>query len=170
VEARTLFVGHDGEKVVDSKTTLEQIAEVENLECSLKHEGEQLSWKLFNNPDEPRTIFQFILGDRKWRVDENTLMADRPPVAVVTAMDNKAVRLEFYEGHDALTCSFDVRAEELQGKDMPLWMTSDPQAYDPIKFLKEAFGLPEDFTRPVMKSLHPDTWDKEHPNESSEEP
>lgn len=81
-------------------------------------------------------------------------MADRPDFCVITAMDNKAVRLEFYEGHDALELVYDLRAKELHGKDLPKFMENDPQAYDPAAFLKEAFGLPEEFTKPLLEELH----------------
>ncbi len=152
--ARIMFVGIDGEQTVDSKTTLEQIQAIELLECALEHEGERLTWKVLNDPGEPRTIFQSILRDRKQRVDEHTLMADRPSYAVVTAAGNKAVRLEYYEGHDALRLVYDLRSKELQGKKLPFFLTSDPQAYDPVKFLAEAFGIPEDVSKPVLDELH----------------
>lgn len=128
---------------------------MKKLECALESpEGEPIPWEAFDNPDEPRTIFQFIVRDRKMRVDQKTLMADRPPIAIIHAVDNRVVRLEFYEGHDELTCSFDLRSKELQGKDLPLWMGADPCAYDPAKFLKEAFSYPEELTRPWLKALH----------------
>lgn len=163
MEAKTLFVGFDGQKVVDTKTTREQIEAVKALECALVHEGEAMAWEMLDNPAETRTLFQFILADRKRRVDEHTMMADRPPIAVVTAVDNQAVRLEFYEGHDALTCTYDFRSKELAGKDLPRWMGQDPMTYDPAKFLKETLGFDENFARAAMKALHPDTWEEEHP-------
>jgi len=141
-EIRTIYIGFDGENVVSSEETKKSIDEISKLECALEAEGQQLNWKVFNNPDEPRTIFQTILGDRKIRVDQHTAMADRPPMAVVSVVNNKAVRLEFYEGHDALALSFDLRSKELSGKDLPRWMEVDPQAYNPYKFLKEALGFP----------------------------
>jgi hypothetical protein len=69
-------------------------------------------------------------------------------------MDNKAVRLEYYEGHDALTLVYDVRAKELQDKELPNFMDKDPQVYDPAKFLKEAFGIPEELSKPILDELH----------------
>jgi hypothetical protein len=33
-------------------------------------------------------------------------------------------------------------------------MDHDPQAYDPAKFLKEIFGMPEEITRPMLEELH----------------
>lgn len=67
-------------------------------------------------------MFQSIRRDRELRVDKETLMADRPGFALITAMDNKAVRLEYYEGHDALSLVYDVKAKELQGKKLPNFM------------------------------------------------
>jgi hypothetical protein len=60
MEAKTLFIGADGEQVVNSATTQKQIAEVESLECELEdeQEGRKATWKDFDNPDEPRTLFQ----------------------------------------------------------------------------------------------------------------
>ncbi|MCL0035884.1 hypothetical protein M1N44_02415 [Dehalococcoidia bacterium] len=143
------FIGHDGEKVVNSAKTLEQIAEVKKLECAMEHEGEQIRWDMLDSPAEPigfpklgrRTLFQAIVSDRRLRVDQRTMMADRPPIAVVTAVAGKAVRMEFYAGHDALHLIYDLRTRELQGKPMPRWLTSDPQAYNPYRFL-QSIGFP----------------------------
>lgn len=79
------FIGVDGEPVVTSAITREQIEAVTKLTCALvSQDGEALSWEVFYNPEEPRTIFQSIERDRRKRVDEKTLMADRPSFAVVT--------------------------------------------------------------------------------------
>ena len=148
------FIGTDGEKVVNSKETLKQIEQVRKLNCSLQDGETALTWNDVDNPEETRTLFQSILGDRKMRVDEKTFMADRPAFCVITEHEGAAVRLEYYEGHDALSLVYDIRAKELEGKELPKWMESDPQAYDPVKFLKEAFGLPEGITRPIIEEIH----------------
>jgi len=129
------------------KETRKQIEAVKELKSCLP-----VQWDELDDPDEKRTLFQAIEADRYTRAEN--LMADRPPFAVVTAYDDKAVRLEYYEGHDALSLVYDVRAKELCGLDMPKWMESDPNAYDPAKFLKEAFGLPETLTKPILKEIH----------------
>lgn len=154
MKAETLSIGTNDEQVVDSKKTLEQIQAVEALECVLENEGEKISWKDLDNPDEPRTIFQSILRDRKRRVDEHTMMADRPSFAVITATGGKAVRLEYYEGHDALKLEFDLRSKELQGKKLPNFMAEDEQAYNPAKFLEEAWGIPESVSKPIIDEVH----------------
>ncbi len=148
------FIGADGEQVVDSIETAKQIEAVKKLSCSLQDDGNILTWNDFDNPEETRTLFQSILGDRKMRVDEKTFMADRPAFCVITEHEGSAVRLEYYEGHDALSLVYDIRAKELEGKDLPKWMESDPQAYDPVKFLKEAFGMPEALTKPIIEEIH----------------
>jgi hypothetical protein len=149
-QVRTLFIGFNGEEVVDSVETQRQIDEVKNLECDLEYKGEKLSWDLLDDLSEPRTLFQFVLGDRRIRVDQHTLMADRPPIAVVTTVGNKAVRLEFYEGHDALKLTYDFRASELEGKDIPRWLETDPQAYNPFKFLQSVgFPVPDDMVKAI---------------------
>jgi hypothetical protein len=156
----TMFVGVDGEKVVSGAETEAQIAAVCALECALRSSdgSEAVTWLDCNDPAEPRTLFQCILVDRRRRVDAHTFMADRPAFAVVTAVDGRVVRLEFYEGHDALECTFDLRSAELQGKSLPRFMDVDPQAYDPAAILADVFGLPPEITRPVIEATHdPDT-------------
>ena len=148
------FIGADGEQVINSEKTQKQIDEVKKLKCNLQNEGEALTWKAFDDPEESRTLFQSILRDRKIRVDEKTLMADRPAFCVITEHEGEAVRLEYYEGHDALKQVYDIRAKELEGKELPNFMESDPQAYDPAKFLKDFFGMSEDFTRPIIEEIH----------------
>jgi len=155
VKVETLFVGTDGEKVVDSKETIKQIEKVRTLECALETEkGERITWDDLDNPNEPRTLFQSILKDREMRVDKKTLMADRPSFCVITSIDRKGIRLEFYEGHDALSLVYDLRTKELQGKELPNFMDRDPQAYDPVKFLRETFGIPEELSKPILDELH----------------
>lgn len=158
------IIGADekGEQVVGSAETQEQIDQVRQLECALAHKsGKPLTWEAFDNLEEPRTLFQSILRDRKRRVDENTLMADRPPFAVVTAHQCRAVRLEFYEGHDALELVFDIRCKELQEKDMPRYLEKDPQAYDPVAFLEESFGIPKELSKPILEHIHKAEKEKE---------
>jgi len=83
-----------GEMVVGRAETEAQIARVRELECALA-DGEALTWDDFDNPAEPRTLFQAIARDRGRRIDQGTYMADRPPFAVVTVHGDRAVRLEF---------------------------------------------------------------------------
>lgn len=130
-----------GEMVVGRAETEAQIARVRELECALA-DGEALTWDDFDNPAEPRTLFQAIARDRGRRIDQGTYMADRPPFAVVTVHGDRAVRLEYYEGHDALALVYDVRAPELQGKPLPRYLERDPHAYDPAAFLEEILGAP----------------------------
>jgi|CZCB01.1.fsa_nt_gi hypothetical protein len=148
------LIGTDGEKAISSEVTKKQIEEVKKLTCALAHKGQPLDWDSFDNPDEPRTLFQAIMHDRKQRVDEGHLMADRPNFAVVTAYQGRAVRLEYYEGHDALQLVYDIRAPELQGKDLPKYMEADPCAYDPVDFLEQCFGIPPELSQPLLEAVH----------------
>lgn len=157
---KVFFIGAAGNQTVTSIETRKQIEAIKQLECDLMHGDKQLSWKDFDNPDEERTIFRSIEQDRKIRIDEKTLMADRPSFAVVTEHEGKAIRVEYYEGHDALALIYDVRSEELEGKELPNFMDSDPNAYDPVEFLKDIFGMPEDFTRPIIDEIHKDKADQ----------
>lgn len=154
MKAETLLIGTGGMQAADFANTLKQIQAVEVLECALEHEGEKISWEGFDNPDEPRSLFQSILRDRKRRIDEHTMMADRPSFAVITATGGKAVRLEYYEGHDALQLVFDLRSKELQGKKLPNFLDEDPQAYNPAKFLEEVLGIPESVSKPILDEVH----------------
>ena len=141
---KILVIGGDekGEWVVGSEETKKQVETVKKLECRLQKDGKLLTWDVFDDPNDPRTLFQFIIRDRELRVDKKMLMADRPPVAVVTVLDGKAVRLEYYEGHDALALVYDLRAPELAGKKLPAWLESDPYAYDPTAFLEATLWIP----------------------------
>lgn len=153
---KILVIGGDekGEQVVGSEETKRQVEMVRKLECHLQKDGKALSWDAFDNPKEPRTLFQAIINDRKLRVDQGMLMADRPPVAVVTVLDGKAVRLEYYEGHDALSLVYDIRAKELEGKELPKWLESDPYAYDPAAFLEAMLGIPKEVSKPILDITH----------------
>jgi len=155
MKTEILFIGVDGEKVVNSIETLAQIEKAKTFDLALElNEEEKIEWVHLDNPEEPRTLFQSILKDRELRVDKKTLMADRPSFCVLTLYNNKIVRLEYYEGHDALCLVYDVKARELQGKNIPNFMDEDPHAYDPSKFLEEAFGIPKEFSKPILDELH----------------
>ena len=154
-----MFIGVNGEKVVSGAETEAQITAVCALECALQSpDGEPITWADVNDPKEPMSLFQYVLADRRRRVDKHTFMADRPAFAVLTAVGNRAVRLEYYEGHDALECTYDLRSPELQGKPLPRFMDVDPQAYDPAAFLADVFGIPPEVARPLVEGMHdPDT-------------
>ena len=152
---QTLYVGINGEKVVNSVETKKQINRVKKLKSMLTNEnGQPLDWYTFDNPEEPRTLFQAILKDRKMRVDKGQLMADRPSFAVITAKNGKAVRLEYYEGHDSLELVYDIRSPEFYNKELQPYMEKDEYAYDPSAFLEELFGIPKDISKPILEILH----------------
>lgn len=88
------------------------------------------------------------------RVDKGQLMADRPCFAVITAKNGKAVRLEFYEGHDSLELVYDIRSPEFYNKELQPYMEKDEYAYDPSAFLEELFGIPKDISKPILEILH----------------
>ena len=137
-------IGFVNDTACGSETVQKQIDEVRKLDCTSLVNPEDINehvpdWNAFDNPNESRSLFQSILRDRKKRIDEKTFMADRPNFAVITAVDGKAVRLEYYEGHDALSLVYDIRSRELTGQKLPKFMESDPQAYDPVEYLKGLF-------------------------------
>lgn len=121
------FIGISEGELSSFKATSQQIRFVRTLECCLEFDGEPLTWDFFDNPAEKRALFQSILRDRKMRMDIKYPMEYRPPFCVITAMDNRAVRLEYYEGRIILKLKFDIRAKELEGADLPPFMGEDPK-------------------------------------------
>jgi len=159
--AKNIFcIGTLGEHVVDSKKTIEQIEAVKKLDCRLTHDGQQLDWNAFDNPEQKSSLFQSILKDRKIRVDENTRMTYWPPFCVVTARENKGIRLEYYEGNDSLLLAFDFRSKELKGKKLPNFRDVGPSTILKDVVGMDLFGNPEDITRPILDEPHEKKKDK----------
>lgn len=157
---KRILIGLDavGERAVGSQETESSIRYARKFECALvSDQGEAITWDGLDNPEEPLTILQYVVRDRKLRIDQGKIMADRPPFAVVTIRDQRVVRLEFYEGHDALECTYDLRAPELQGVKLPRYLERDPQAYDPVEYLKSAGLVPpgtEEIIREMLREIH----------------
>lgn len=150
---KQIFLGLDpkGEQVINSAETLKQINEIKKLECAIVIEEDSVDWKNFDEPTEPGSLFQYILNDRKIRVDQKTLMADRPPFAVLTIDGQKVIRIEFYEGHNSLELTYDLRCKELQDKNLSVYLKKDPNAHDP----KEVFRwMPPALADEILKKLH----------------
>jgi hypothetical protein len=126
-DVRRMLIGHDGEEVVDSATTQQQIHALEALESALVDgQGEPIAWGSLDDPAEPRSPLQCILRDRRIRVDQKTAMAEPPPIAVVTVVGDTVVRFEFYQGRHALAKTYDLRSPELRGQDLRDWIGGDP--------------------------------------------
>jgi hypothetical protein len=115
-------IGVGDKNLASASETRHQIDDVKELECQLQVEGEALTWDFFDNPEEPRSLFQTILNDRDLRVDRGISLENRPPFCVVTSMDGKAVRLEFYEGKIILRLRYDIRTSELDGAKLPNYL------------------------------------------------
>jgi len=119
------FVGFDGERAVSAATTQRQIDQLKALPCDLVSEnGEPITWDDLDNSDEPKTLFQFILGDHRQRVDEHTPMANQPPFGVATVVDGACIRFEFYEGYQTLKKTHDLRSKDLQGVELKDFLDS----------------------------------------------
>lgn len=114
-EKQTLhYIGCDGEQLVNSTVTQQQIDQLKALKCVLVTEdGKPVEWADFDNPEEPRTVFPFILNDRRLRIDQQTPMANQPPLGVATVVDGACIRFEFYEGYRTLEKTHDLRTKEL---------------------------------------------------------
>jgi hypothetical protein len=125
-EINFYFVGIGEGALSSSSETMEQIDSVRALTCDLANDGTPLTWDFFDDPDDTTTLFRRILRDRFNRVDRGKQVEGRPGFCVVTAMDGRAVRLEYYGGRKLLSLLDDYRAGELQEADLPNFMEEDP--------------------------------------------
>jgi hypothetical protein len=133
VDIHFLMIGIGEKALASASETREQIDKIKALDCGLQVGGRSLNWHLFDNPRDPRALFQRILKDREMRVDWKAPLPNRPPFCVVTVMDDKAVRLEFYEGSAQLKLEYDIRSEELEGTGLPNYMKEDrPEATETL--------------------------------------
>lgn len=114
------MIGFIDDTACGSKETSKQIEDIMQLDLALEHNGEKITWGDINNPAEPRTLLQAIVRDREVRIDQKTLMANRPLFALLTEENGRIVRLEYYEGHDYLSCTYDLRSKELQDENLKL--------------------------------------------------
>ena len=104
----------EGYRAVGADATLEQLAELREYDLAVRSEdGEPVPWDAIDDPDEPESICQHVVRDREQRVDNGTLMADRPPVAIFTIDEDASeiVRVEYYWGRDRLGLEYDLRAD-----------------------------------------------------------
>jgi hypothetical protein len=104
----------EGYRAVGADATREQLAELREYDLAVRSEdGEPVPWDAIDDADEPDSICQHVVRDREQRVDDGTLMADRPPVAIFTIDEaaGEVVRVEYYWGHDRLRLEYDLRAD-----------------------------------------------------------
>lgn len=138
MENEKKIIGFIDNITCSSKETQKQINEIMQYKINIVDNNEIVKWTdLYdeNNTDK-RVLFNSIIADRKRRVDENTALADRPRFAVCTITNGTCERIEFYEGHDRLEKTFDLRSKELSNKKLEDYLEDDEYAYDPIEFLK----------------------------------
>ena len=108
------FVGRDRERILDHQETRGHIDQLKALRCDLLADsGEPITWADIDNVEEPRTLLQFILSDRKLRVANGAAVTNQPPFGVATVVDGACVRFEFYEGRETLKKTYDLRSREL---------------------------------------------------------
>lgn len=118
-------IGFKNNKAINSKETKEQIEKLKQYKLNIyDSEGNKISWNDLYNPKKKRTILQAIIEDRRKRIDKNTLMADRPNIAIATIQNNKIVRFEYYRGKRLI---YDLRSKKLSGKDLKPSLKSLPQ-------------------------------------------
>lgn len=123
------FIGIKEGRLTSSQETKRQIEKTKSLKCQLRHPitGERLSWEVFDNPEEKDSLFQAILRDRELRVDRGLLMLKKPPFCAVTALDDIAIRLEFYGGYEEISLIADLRNRQLQSVYLPSFIQKNPK-------------------------------------------
>lgn len=127
---KKLVIGIFNYTAADSKTTIKQIQEVKKYElCLHDKNGNPITWEQLDDPKNECTLFQTIINDRKLRIDQGIIMADRPNFCVATIDGNKIIRLEYYQGHDLLNLVYDIRAKEYYGKPMEKFYDKDHEKY-----------------------------------------
>jgi len=73
----------EGYRAVGADATREQLDELQEYDLTVQSEdGDPVPWDAINDPDEQASICQHVVHDREQRIDDGTLMADRPPVAI----------------------------------------------------------------------------------------
>lgn len=105
------------DKIVYAEETRAQIEKLKKYELDIIDEdGKPVKWENLDNPEEKRSLLQYIEGDRRMRKEH--IMAGRPPILIATVRDGKVVRIEFYTGHDSLSIEIDARSKDLNDVSM----------------------------------------------------
>ena len=136
---KTDFIDFEREKAEDCATTQNQtkgaVSEVAQTES--ERVGLPQYWRLAKDPREVRAIFRFILADRRVRVQRPRLMVVRPPSSGSAQCDGAEARVEFFEGHDEIERSDQIRSPAQPADESPNWMEPNEQTYDSAEFLAE---------------------------------
>ncbi len=69
-------------------------------------------------------------------------------------LDGKAVRLEYYEGHDALSLVYDIWAKELEGKELPKWLEMTLTHMTRRLSFEAMLGIPKEVSKPILDITH----------------
>lgn len=106
--------------------TIKQVEEIIKFPLEIKLEHEAITWKDLYEPDRNvkkfgYSLFCVIIIDRESRIDNHIFMADRPPFVVCTIHDDIVVRVEYYSGHDCLSCEFDLKNSSIKFSDYNEW-------------------------------------------------
>ncbi|MFW6015918.1 MAG: hypothetical protein ACOCRK_05735 [bacterium] len=113
------YIGFIDDKTCSSKETIEQIKNIFKYDLNLYYNEEKIKWSdLYQENSKEPIVLNSIIQDRKNRVDNNVFMADRPKFAIFTVENNKIIRFEFFEGHNILKQTYDIRSKELQQKNL----------------------------------------------------
>ena len=99
-----------------SNTTQYQVNQIMKFPLKIEIDGSKMRWSDLYDTSNDRAILNYIINDRKIRVDKHIPMADRPPLAIITFLDHKVVRVEYYEGHDLLKLQYDLYSNGLDKK------------------------------------------------------
>lgn len=140
------LIGIINGETCSSEETQKQIDNILQYEINISENDKPVLWSdVYDKTNkEDRVLFNCIIADRKMRVDKKIPMADRPLFAVCTIIDDVCVRIEYYEGHDCLEKTFDLRSKELKNQDLEDYYKEDENAYNPIEFLKQKKVIDKD--------------------------
>lgn len=134
------LIGIKNNETCSSTETQKQIDNIIQYDINIFDEERVIQWSdVYDKTNkEERALFNSIIADRKQRVDKKELMADRPRFAVCTIINGVCERVEFYEGHDELEKTYDLRSKNLKNKKLEDYLTKDENAYNPLEFLKQS--------------------------------
>ncbi len=156
---KTDFIDFEREKAEDCATTQNQTkgAVPEVAQTESERVGLPQYWRLAKDPREVRAIFRFILADRRVRVERPRLLLVRPPSSGSAQRDGAEAREEFFEGHDEIERSDQIRSPAQPADESPKWMEPNEQTDDPAEFLAEVSRARYRFSEPTRQTTqHPD--------------
>jgi len=123
---------------------------------------EKAPWATYTLGDDLETLLvAYALGIE--RIEHMDVIEHDPLLRIKLDLDKLPHKTSLYraldrfsspEHVDALSLVYDIRAKELEGKELPKWLESDPYAYDPAAFLEAMLGIPKEVSKPILDITH----------------